>query len=76
MPYRIFGVAGKRGRFALENGISCLAVAWLMLTATPFGIGAVVEGILWVLVISVALIAAAVFLGWRKVRGVLDDRPR
>lgn len=51
-----------------------ILVVVLVILALAFGIGAVIEGILWVLVISVALIAAAVFLGWRKVRGVLDDR--
>lgn len=38
----------------------------LILLALAFGIGAVIKGILWVLVIAAALVAAAVYVGYRK----------
>lgn len=48
----------------------------LVLLALVFGVGAVLEGIAWALLISVAVLVAAVWLGWRRLRGVTRGRPR
>lgn len=42
----------------------------LLLAAIVFGVGAVLEGLLWLFLITAVLIAAAVWLGWRKLRRV------
>jgi hypothetical protein len=42
----------------------------LLLLAVVFGVGAVLEGLAWVLLIALALIVAAGWLGWQKLRGV------
>lgn len=44
----------------------------LLILALIFGVGAVLEGIAWVLLISVALLAFAAWWGWTKVRGIGD----
>lgn len=41
----------------------------LILLGLAFGVGAVVKGILWVLAIAAALVALAIYLGYRKLRG-------
>ena len=46
----------------------------LVVLALIFGVGAVLEGIAWVLLISLALVAAALWFGWRKLRGVGTGR--
>lgn len=48
----------------------------LVVLALIFGVGAVLEGVLWVLLISVALLAVAVWFGWSKARGFLDGTRR
>ncbi len=42
----------------------------LLLLALVFGVGAVLEGVFWVLVISAALLVAAAWLGYTKLRDV------
>lgn len=42
----------------------------LLLLALIFGVGAVLEGILWILLISLVLVAAAAWWGWYKLRGI------
>jgi len=44
-------------------------VVILLLVAVAFGIGAVLEGLAWMFLIVVALIAVAAWVGWRKLRG-------
>lgn len=46
----------------------------LLLLALIVGIGAVLEGIAWAFLITVALIAVAVWYGFTKVRGVTSRR--
>jgi 4-hydroxybenzoate polyprenyltransferase len=41
----------------------------LILLALISGVGAVVKGILWVLAIPAALVIAAVYAGYRKLKG-------
>ncbi len=40
----------------------------LVLLAIVFGIGAVIKGILWVLLITAALLVAAAYFGYRKLK--------
>lgn len=40
----------------------------MVLLALVFGIGALLEGVLWVLFIAVALFGIAAWFGWRQVR--------
>jgi ABC-type nickel/cobalt efflux system permease component RcnA len=40
----------------------------LLILALLFGVGAVLEGLAWLLLISLLLFAAAVWFGWRKLR--------
>lgn len=42
----------------------------LVVLALLFGVGAVVEGLFWAVLIAVALAIAAVVLGLRSVRGI------
>ncbi len=42
----------------------------LIILALLFGVGAVLEGIAWAILISLVLLAVAVWYGWTKVRGV------
>lgn len=42
----------------------------LVVLALVFGIGAVLEGIAWALLIALLLLAAAAWFGWRKLRQV------
>ena len=37
----------------------------LLILAVIFGVGAVIEGLLWMFLIGVALLLAAAFFGWR-----------
>lgn len=48
----------------------------LVLLALVFGVGAVLEGIAWALLVSVVIVVAAVWLGWRRLRGVTRGRPQ
>ena len=41
----------------------------LLLLALIFGVGAVIEGILWLLLIALAVIGGLVVYGWFKLRG-------
>ncbi len=41
----------------------------LIVLALVFGVGAVLEGIAWALLIGIALLVAAVWVGWQKLRG-------
>ena len=41
----------------------------LVLLAMAFGVGAVLEGIAWALLIGIVLLAAAGWLAWQKLRG-------
>lgn len=40
----------------------------LLLLALIFGIGAVIEGLLWMFLIGFALLVAAIWFGWSRVR--------
>ena len=40
----------------------------LVILAIIFGIGAVVEGLLWMFLIGLALLVAAVWFGWSRLR--------
>ena len=42
----------------------------LVVLALIFGVGAVLEGIAWALIIGVVLLAVAAWLAWQKLRGV------
>ena len=44
-------------------------VVILVLLAMAFGVGAVLEGIAWALLIGIVLLAAAGWLAWQKLRG-------
>lgn len=41
----------------------------LVVLALLFGVGAVVEGLLWMLLIGIVLVVVAGWYGWTKVRG-------
>lgn len=47
-----------------------VALIILVVLALVFGIGAVLEGIAWALLIGLVLLGAAVWVGWQKLRGV------
>ena len=47
-----------------------VVVVILVILALVFGIGALLEGILWALLIGVVLLVAAAWLGWQKLRGL------
>ena len=49
-------------------------VVILILLALLFGVGAVLEGIAWVLLITLVLLVAAGWYGWSKVRGANQRR--
>jgi hypothetical protein len=40
----------------------------LLILALLFGVGAVLEGLAWLLLISLVLFVAALWFGWRKLR--------
>ena len=42
----------------------------LLLLALAFGVGAVLEGLAWLFLITLVLIVAAAVFGWTKLRGV------
>lgn len=46
----------------------------LLILALIFGVGAVIEGVLWVLLISAVLVIAAAWWGWTKLRRTADRR--
>lgn len=46
----------------------------LIVLALVFGVGAVLEGIAWAILISLVLLAVAAWWGWTKVRGVTGRR--
>lgn len=39
----------------------------LVLLSLAFGVGAVIKGVLWVLLIAALLLAAAAYVGYRKI---------
>lgn len=41
----------------------------LIILALVFGVGAVLEGIAWAILVSLLLLTAAAWWGWTKVRG-------
>lgn len=45
-------------------------VVILVLLASAFGVGAVLEGIAWALLIGIVLLVAAGWLAWQKLRGL------
>lgn len=49
-------------------------VVVLVILAVIFGVGAVLEGVAWVLLIAAALTAAAIWFGWGRVRGLADGK--
>lgn len=46
----------------------------LVILALIFGVGAVLEGIAWAILVSLLLLAVAAWSGWTKVRGVTGRR--
>lgn len=40
----------------------------LLLSALAFGVGALLEGILWALLTGIVLLVATVWFGWRELR--------
>lgn len=44
----------------------------LLVLALIVGVGAVIEGLLWMLLIGFALLVAAVWFGWSTLRGSAD----
>lgn len=46
----------------------------LIILALIFGVGAVIEGIAWALLIGLVLLLVAAWWGWTKVRGVSRGR--
>lgn len=46
----------------------------LVILALIFGVGAVLEGLAWAVLISVVLLAVAAWYGFTKVRGVTSTR--
>lgn len=46
----------------------------LILLAVVFGVGAVLEGLAWLFLITFALLAAAAWYGWSKLRSVGRSR--
>jgi hypothetical protein len=40
----------------------------LLILAALFGIGAVLEGLAWALLIAIVLVGAAAWFGWQKLR--------
>lgn len=42
----------------------------LLLLALVFGVGAVLEGIAWALLVGLLLLLAAAWVGWQKLRGL------
>ena len=40
----------------------------LVVLAVIFGLGAVIEGLLWMLLIGLALMVAAIWFGWTRLR--------
>lgn len=42
----------------------------LLVLALIFGVGAVLEGILWALLIALVLVVAAGWYGWSRVKGL------
>ena len=47
-----------------------VALVILVILALLFGVGAILEGIAWALLIGVVLLVAAAWLGWQKLRGL------
>lgn len=47
----------------------------LLLAALVFGVGAVLEGLLWLFLVTLVLVVAAGWLGWRKFRSI-SSSPR
>ena len=45
-----------------------LLLVVLLLLALIFGVGAVLEGLLWLFLIALALFVAAAWFGWSKLR--------
>lgn len=42
----------------------------LLLLAVVFGAGAILEGLLWLFLLSLVVLVAAGWFGWTKIRGV------
>jgi hypothetical protein len=45
-----------------------ILIILLVLALIFFGIGAVIEGLFWMLLIGFALVVAAIWFGWTKLR--------
>jgi hypothetical protein len=61
---RITTLRSDRGWVPL--GMTVLVI--LVVLAIIFGIGAVIEGLLWMFLIGAALLVAAIWFGWSKLR--------
>lgn len=55
-------------------GTGMAVVVILIILALIFGVGAVLEGIAWALLIGLVLLLVAAWWGWTKVRGATGRR--
>lgn len=55
-------------------GLTMTILVILVILALLFGVGAVLEGLAWAILISLVLLAAAAWWGWTKVRGAAGRR--
>lgn len=53
--------------FGYGQAMTVLVV--LLLLAVVFGIGAVLEGLAWALLIALVLVVVTAWFGWQKLRG-------
>ena len=73
-------VAGRPSRACFDAGhtgygsVMTALLVLLIVLALVFGIGAVLEGLAWLLLIAVALLVAAAWFGWSRVRRVARAR--
>lgn len=51
--------------YTTQGGTPVVALLLLILAIAIFGVGAVVEGLLWMIFIGIVLLLAAGWFGWR-----------
>lgn len=55
-------------------GLTMAVLVILIVLALIFGVGAVLEGLAWAFLITLALLLVAAWWGWTKVRGAAGRR--
>lgn len=55
-------------------GVAMTVLVVLIILALLFGVGAVLEGLAWAVLISLVLLAVAAWYGFTKVRGATSSR--